>query len=242
MRLFNVIQGSPDWHKLRCGIPTASCFDKILTAKRLDLATGRHAYRFRLLAEAATGEAIEDEYVTSLMERGSIMEGEAARWYEFETGLATQLVGFIKHDTLEVGGSPDRLVGDDGGLEIKCPSSPVHLRYLVDGPDDAYRLQVQGNLWLSERAWWDFVSYHPDLPNVRKRFERDAEVIKTLDQAVRTFIGELDSAKEALRALGQRVYEPWEPPANADPAAAGASDRDEPRGGKNSFERIKDIF
>ena len=54
-------------------------------------------------------------------ERGLIVEAEAADWYEFDQDVTVQRIGFITDEEHTMGCSPDRLVGDDGLLEIKAP-------------------------------------------------------------------------------------------------------------------------
>ena len=61
--------------------------------------------------------------------------------------LTTKLqeTGFILDDSEEFGCSPDGLVVEQGGLEIKCPSDSVHVSYLRAGKVPAkYYQQVQG--------------------------------------------------------------------------------------------------
>ena len=84
-------------------------------------------------------------------------------------------------EELEVGCSPDGLVGEDGGIEGKCPNPATHPSYLelVDTPPSEYRWQVQGSMLVTGRPWWDFVSYHPDFPDELQlhvvRVKRDEE-------------------------------------------------------------------
>ena len=109
-------------------------------------------------------------------------------------------VGFVLRDDGEVGGSPDRLVGEDGGLEIKNPAMHTHIGYLLDPPSLVadYAPQVQGYLYLTGRAWWDVLSYNPDLPPLVARVEPDAAFQAALDGALDTFLSELRDAKELL--------------------------------------------
>ena len=43
-----------------------------------------------------------------------------------------------------------------------------------------HKAQVQGNLWISDREWWDFVSYWPRLPMLCVRVYRDEDYIKAM--------------------------------------------------------------
>ena len=187
MRVYNSIQGSTEWLKLRAGIPTASCFDQIITPGGKPSKSAER-YLYTLLAERLMGHPIV-EHVSLWMRRGSEAEKDAVQFYEFQRDIETAPVGFMSNDEGTIGASPDRLVGDDGLLEIKCPSEYIHVGYLMqDGTHyDAYKVQCQGQLWISERQWVDVVSYHPEMPMALARIERDEQFIEKLDAAVTAF-------------------------------------------------------
>ena len=168
MIVHNVKQGEEDWLYLRLGIPTASCFDEILTPKELSLSKSSKKYMHRLLAEWMYGAPIEAPKPSPWMERGTQLEPEAIRYYEMDRDVETTEVGFVTTDDGMIGASPDRLVGDDGVLEQKCPSLEFHVGYLLDPQSlvDQYRLQVQGQLWVCQREWADIQSYYPGFPSV----------------------------------------------------------------------------
>lgn len=194
-------QGSSEWARARMGIPTASSFDKILTptGKPSKQAEG---YRRHLIAEMVLGLPI-DAPKTSWMERGTEMEGEAVCFYEFEREVAVQTVGFITDDLGRYGCSPDRLIGETGLLEIKCPSPAVHVGYMLwDHVDADYRVQLQGQLLVAERDWTDICSYHPAMPPVIVRVGRDEEYIGKLRDALNQFCDELAAELGRLRAAG----------------------------------------
>jgi hypothetical protein len=69
------------------------------------------------------------------MERGLIVEGEAVDWYEFDQDVTVQRVGFITDNDHTVGCSPDRLVGDDGLLEIEAPLPHTQVEYWISGAE-----------------------------------------------------------------------------------------------------------
>ena len=194
MIVHDVKQGSPEWLKLRAGIPTASEFHQVITPTGKPSGQAKR-YCCDLLAERILGEPLE-KYVTRAMERGSELESEAMYAYEFERDLDTQAVGFISDDGEQFGygASPDRLVGDDGLLEIKCPGPGVHVGYLLLQPADRnYYPQLQGQLWITGRKWVDIMSYHPDIPRAIVRVERDVPYIKVLASAVTGFSEHLES-------------------------------------------------
>ena len=192
MIIHDCIQGTPDWLALRAGIPTASQFDMILT-KSGKPSQSAERYMLTLLAERIMGHPIA-EHVSMWMQRGSQMEREAVAFYELQRNMDTESVGFITNDEETYGASPDRLVGTDGLLEVKSPKEYIHVGYMMQSGSayDAYRVQVQGQMWIAERQWADVLSYHPDLPWALARIERDAAFIKVLAGAVKTFSMELE--------------------------------------------------
>lgn len=183
--------------KARMGIPTASCFDQIVTPKTLKFSESSGKYVSRLVAEWFLGKPMESE-ASGFMERGTGMESEAIAAYEFENNVDTIKVGLCVTDDGLAGGSPDRLVGEDGGLEIKCPSAEIQVGYLLNGIDAAYRCQLQGLLWVTGRKWWDFCAYHPVLPHVNLRIEPDPEWVTAFVPAMEKFQERLKEAKIRL--------------------------------------------
>lgn len=183
MRIIECEQGTPEWLQARLGIPSASSYSKLVTTTGKSSAQAE-AYINQLVAERITGEPTVF-HVTEPMTRGIELEPEARFRYEMETGNLVIQVGFLMHDTLQAGASPDGLVGENGGLEIKCPSAHTHVEYLRDGDlPIKYFQQLQGCLWISGRDWWDFMSYHPKMEPLIVRVFRDEEFIKALECAV----------------------------------------------------------
>lgn len=188
LEIFNFEQGTPDWFEVRRGVVTASRFSDVL-AKGQGIT--RRKYLLTLAGEAITGEVAES-YSNAHMERGHVMEADARNLYAFAHDVEPELVGFMRRG--RAGASPDSLIGDEGLLEIKSKLPHLQLDVLDKGklPSD-HVAQVQGQLWISGRAWCDFVSYWPKLPLFVVRVERDEAYIASLSQAVADFVGELDS-------------------------------------------------
>lgn len=181
--IINCEQGTPEWYKVRLGNATASCFDKIITSTGEKSASFRD-YAFQLASELLTIEQ-DPFYQNEAMERGSELESDAREAYEEKFLEPVMQVGFILGDGF--GYSPDGLVGDDGLIEIKCPSQKVHAKYLHGNKlPTEYRAQVQGGLLVSGRKWCDFISYHPNFIKPTdlfvKRIYRDEDFIKKLEK------------------------------------------------------------
>lgn len=221
MKIFDCEQGSNEWFAARAGVPTASSFHRIIKpggeirykkngepykSSAGELAEGRWTYACELACELLLGESKQSLDGLQWVERGKMLEPDAVAHYEFTRGRKTAKVGFITPDHGLWGCSPDRLViGSDGdplgALEIKCPSAPQHIRYFIDGgPGTDYRCQVQGSLAITGFNFWDFQSYHPQLPEVLIRFERDEEFIAKINEALVKF-------REELAGIIARVQE-----------------------------------
>jgi hypothetical protein len=201
VKVLDVMQGSPEWLQARLGIPTASAFDRIISPKKLQASTQAPTYRNQLLAEWLLGHPIDWGGSSQFMDRGTAMEPEARAYYAFHKDVEVQPTGFILRDDEMVGGSPDGLVGEDGGLEIKAPAIHTHIGYLLE-PESLvaeYHSQVQGYLYLTGRAWWDILSYNPDLPGVIVRIEPDPRYQAALGSALDAFVGNLLEARAALQ-------------------------------------------
>ena len=191
-------QGSAEWLQARVGVVTSSCFDKIITPKTLKPSASADAYADLLNAEWKLGRPIIEED-RPWMTRGTHLEESAALWYAVQEDAEPRKVGFVLRDDKMVGCSPDRLVGDRGLLEIKCPAIQTHLAYrrLKEPPAD-YRCQLQGQLWVAEREWVDFMSYCPGMPAVVIRAVRDEPFIEALAKAVDAFVARLLAERESL--------------------------------------------
>ncbi len=202
MIVHNVEQGSREWLECRLGIPTASAFKKIITPTGKLSAQARQ-YAYLLCAERLLNGVQGSLDGMAWMERGKELEAEAVKSYEFEQDVVTKTVGFITTDCGQIGCSPDRLVGDDGLLEIKCPAPSTHVGYLLDGMDKDYIPQVQGQLFVTGRAWCDWYSYNPAMPSVRVRVFPDAEYQANMAVALSDFVKMKLEFMDKLQNLGR---------------------------------------
>ena len=192
-------QGSSEWFAARLGIPTASEFSTILAkGKGNGESKGRRTYMLKLIGERMTGEPAES-YTNAHMERGKIMEEEARNAYAFMQDTDPKLVGFIRNG--DKGASPDSLIGNDGLLELKTKLPHLQLDVLLSGEmPSEHTAQVQGQIWVAEKEWCDFVSYWPRLPLFVQRIYRDDIYIKKLSDAVDIFVNEMTSLQEKVKA------------------------------------------
>lgn len=192
-------QGTEAWLFARLGRATASRFSDVLAKGQ---GNTRAAYFRLVLAERLTGKPIET-YRNAHMDRGNEQEPLARAAYEAETGALVEVPEFIPHQTLMAGCSPDGLIEDDGGVEFKCVIPTVQVETIQRGSmPPEHKPQVQGNLWITGRAWWDFASFCPDMPAhlrlVVYRVLPETTYIANLETEVSSFLKEVDDAYEKL--------------------------------------------
>lgn len=187
MIVHNVEQGTPEWHRLRMGIPTGSDFDQLITPKGKLAGDAARTFARKKLAEIYTNSPIYTPK-TYWMERGSDLEQMAVDTYELMTDQETEKVGFITNDERTAGVSPDRLVKPNGLLEIKCPAADTHMEYMIENKVDIqYKPQLQSQMFITERDWVDWFSFHPLLEPVLIRVQRDEDYIQKIGKALRRF-------------------------------------------------------
>lgn len=198
-----MLQRTDEWYSAKLGKVGASRLGAVCAK---GTGTTRKNYMMDLLIQRLTGEYTEN-YTSSEMDRGTILEPEARSFYEITTGNVVMETGFHDHPTIKMSGaSPDGLIGFDGGLEIKCPNTATHLKYLMTNKiDTGYIYQMQWGMDCTGREWWDFVSYDNRLPDNLKiyiqRFPRDEDMIKFLREEVEKFNEELEDLIRKLEAL-----------------------------------------
>lgn len=200
-------QRTAAWLYERCGYCTASRFNAVIAKTKAGKPTAeRDKYLMELVIERITGRPL-DHYSSSAMLWGEEQEPHSRMDYEARTGAMVEEVGFIKHPTLPmVGGSPDGLIGEDGGWESKSPfNSAVHIGTLLEGMPTEHLAQVQGLMWITGRKWWVFQSYDPRLPSPLcryvERIERDDEYIEKLAAEVTAFNEEVAAMVERLKQI-----------------------------------------
>jgi putative phage-type endonuclease len=192
MLIVNCEQGTQEWFNARLGVPTASNFDKIITTEGKP-SKQRTKYLYQLAGEAISMSS-EDTFQSTAMLRGIELESQARELYSMLFDLPVSKVGLcVTEGEIKAGASPDSLVGEDGLLEIKCPTISTHVSYLLDNklPTDYFQ-QVQGQLFVTERKWCDFMSYYPNMRPLIIRVYPDVDFIKALSIELKSFCKELN--------------------------------------------------
>ena len=194
--LITAEQRSDEWFSARLGRATASRFTDIMARTRSGYSASRKNYAAELTAEILTGMRPE-LFTTTAMQWGIDNEPLARLQYELETGNEVEETGFWQHEDIGAGASPDGLIGKDGLIEIKCSNTATHIETLrTKEVPYQYVAQVQGQLWITERKWCDFVTFDPRLPENAQMFivrvNRDDDYINKLWEEIATFMSEVE--------------------------------------------------
>lgn len=202
-----MIQGTEEWHLARLGKVTASRVADIIARTKSGPSASRSNYMAQLICERLSGQPTET-FTNAAMQWGTEREPEARDAYAFLRNVDVDEVGFVDHPRIAMSGaSPDGLIGDGGLLEIKCPQTATHLETLLGRAAPAkYVTQMQWQMACTGRAWCDFVSYDPRLPDHLRMFvtrvERDDASIEAMEAEVVAFLVEMDGKLAEL----ERAY------------------------------------
>lgn len=205
-------QGTQEWLEDRCGCATASRFVDIIAVSKSNgrPLKARDDYLWTVAREQFYGTPTES-FNAKATEWGKDLEPFARRDYEMETGAIIVPSGFVLHPTIAFcGASPDGLVGSNGGIEIKCPKDGrVHLQTWHKGMSIDHLPQVQGNIWINNREWFDFISYDPRAPEdfrlYVQRIHRDDKYILALQSHVIDFLADVKTVVGELHARKNRI-------------------------------------
>ena len=191
-------QRTPSWYAIRRGKFTASEFGMWVANPDKD-ATSRKAFQNAIdakLGDEADGDDTDLGFENYWMKRGTRLEMDALAAYESRTNYHVDQFGFVEHESGCFGCSPDGLIFDRShadsyeidpatgkewylsrlmhGLEMKCPKGSTQVKYLREGVLPAeYVCQVHGSMAITGAAYWDFWSWHPNLPSFCIRTHRD---------------------------------------------------------------------
>ncbi len=205
MKTWDVRQNTDDWLRARSGIATASDLGKLITPLwKARTGQGVRSYMMEKLAERCMGEPLPSSGAGFFAEQGQILEREAIPFLRMTQEEPVSRVGFVTTDDGMFGASPDALVGEDGGAEIKCPAADTHLEYLLDGVlPEQYAPQVHGSLYVTGRKFWIFMSYNRGFPPLLVRVERDEKIMQAIQFAVLAFNATLAESYAKMRKMAR---------------------------------------
>lgn len=203
MKIHRCNQGSDAWLKLRSGRITASNMHRLVTPLgKIRTGEGPETMLCEMVAERLLGEPLPQSTFFN-GEQGNLIEESARPAFTLETGLDVQQIGFIETDDGAAGCSPDGIiVGQECGLEIKCPMLPTAIKYLISGevPPD-YVLQIQTSLFVTGWQMWKFMSFRRGWPPLILDIEPDDKIQDAISEAVAAFTARLDEAMATLTRL-----------------------------------------
>jgi len=203
-------QHSPEWFAARLGKVTGSRVADLSAKTKSGYSASRANYMAELICERLTGQQGE-RFSNAAMQWGTDQEPMARAAYEFLHAVSVVETGFVVHPVIaEFGASPDGLVGNDGLIEIKCPNTATHIETLLgETVPSKYFTQMQAQMACTGRAWCDFVSFDPRLPDDMqmwaKRVPRDDQFIADREAEIVGFLTELNQKLDALRARYQEA-------------------------------------
>lgn len=159
MIIHNCDQGSHEWHQIRIGKITGTRLKKMLAKDNLSLLD-------ELIAEEETGLTDDDDFVSEEMQRGIDLEPLAIQEYSNITGHEVDHPCLIQSSEWPIlMMSPDGYIGTNGAVEIKCPKTKNHIKYIRQGKiPNEYKEQIWAYFMVNpDLQWLDFVSYDPRL-------------------------------------------------------------------------------
>ena len=176
MKLYNdLVQGSPEWLAVRLGKFGGTDAQAVATNGK-----GLETLCFQKVGEIITNRP-SSTYTNPDMERGNELENTARSAYEIQAGNQVVQIGYVELNEY-VGVSPDGLIGDDGLVEIKCPTDANFVRFMIEKkPDTKYVWQMQHQMYVTDRKWCDFVVFNDNLDKIEiMRVERDEAKIEKI--------------------------------------------------------------
>ena len=205
MKIHTMEQRTPEWDAVRAGKITASVAAKMVTPTGKP-STQAKPFIGRLIAEQMGMQEPESFVTTDDMQTGIDQEDESRLWFQVETGLKAEQVGFIESDDGDSGFSPDGVVYLSGSdsiqdtipIELKNPKPSTHIGYLLEGTlPNSYKAQCHFALVITGAPYMYFMSYCPGLPAFLLKVERD-DYTNKVSAALDAFKSDLVAARKLI--------------------------------------------
>lgn len=206
-KIAGAAQQSEAWFNLKLGVISSSNISKVVGKVGSE---GRYTYMCSLAAQILTG--LHDDVKAIALDWGNQHEDAARAYYESRAKVTITPLPFVFMDeSFREGSSPDGLVNDNRGVEIKCPFSSTNFVKFVDSGafDPDWMKQIQHAMRIMGATHWDFGQYDPRSQGRILKFitvERDEKFQKTMEDAIPTFIEELDGV---LKNVGVKFGDQW---------------------------------
>lgn len=202
MKTLDCKQGSTEWAQARLGMVTASGADALLTPLfKKSEGKGVETYLYAKLAEKVIGYS-PDGGGTWEMGQGNLVESIARPWFAFNYDVSVSTPGLCVSDDNRIACSPDGMLPDGSGLEIKSPQAPAHLKYFFkkEIPPE-YRVQCAFSIYVTNAPYWTFLSYHRQLTPLVVRMDRDEKIMAQIKDALDSFFVSFEAAYGTIKAL-----------------------------------------
>lgn len=199
MKIFECQQGTTQWSQARLGLITASEADALVTPLgKVKTGDSVETYLVKKVCEKFLGYSTDDAS-SFAMGQGQIIETIAIPFFEFTTGVSVRRVGLCISETEMCACSPDGLIGEDGGLEVKSPQPEKALKTLLGGVVPAeHVIQIQFSLYVSRRKWWKYLSFSRQFTPLIIHVEPDPKIQQAIGVAVSSFTERFDSIMKKL--------------------------------------------
>ncbi len=206
---YNITQGSDEWLSARLGIVTASEIGNLITPKGATCKNEKmRAYACQKAAEREN-KFLEDHFESFDMVRGHIQE-EIARDIYSENFSSVTECGFITAEIcgVKVGASPDGLIGEEGGVEIKSRLAKFQVKTILTGETpDEYMNQIQMLLLVTGREWFDFIQYSNGMPFFVKRVFPDLVRHTEISNAILAFESVVVGMQSEYKQLAESMVQ-----------------------------------
>jgi hypothetical protein len=202
---WDIGQYSVEWDNVKCGVLSASKIEKIITPSKMKFAEndGCRDLVDNIACQRLLGKR-SSEFLSYDMRRG-LVEEETARDLYSKNYAPVKECGFITNNEwgFLLGASPDGVVGEDGGIEVKSRYPRLQFGVIRSAKvPDEFRFQVQTTLLITKRPWWDFISYAGGMNMLTIRVEPDKSVQDPILEAATIFE---ERVKVAVEEYGNRI-------------------------------------
>lgn len=204
----NDLQRTEEWHAARVGKLTASRYSDAMARIKSGWGVSREQYIAELVKERFSGKPV-DGFRSLAMQQGTEREPDGLATYSLLRDVDIIPVGFIDHPTIAMtGASPDGLLGDDGLIEIKCPTGATHMNWLLGrvAIPMSHIQQIQWQLICTGRKWCDWVSFDPELPYklqlcIKRVVRVEDAAVEKMERDAEEFLDEVALAYEECEIL-----------------------------------------
>lgn len=188
------IQGSDAWLEFRKDKITATGAYKILQGESIE----------DILVEKENEPSFAGNKYT---ERGHILEDQARKLFaDLHPNKKVYEVGAITNTDYPLfASSPDALIDDDGGAEIKA-FTEERQEDVFENQDPKIIAQIMFNLFLSERKYWVLIQYNPEVEDINKAYHEttfypDEEIFAKFRQALVQTVDDCEVQEKALQII-----------------------------------------